>query len=74
MLTRAVGKNQNYNLHMSDFLQTPQSICSESCGPGFRKSLQEGNVTCCFDCIPCPENEISNETCKCVLYGKILYF
>ncbi|XP_021025780.1 vomeronasal type-2 receptor 116-like [Mus caroli] len=44
------------------FTETPQSVCSESCGPGFRKSLQEGNVICCFDCIPCPENEISNET------------
>ncbi|XP_028715641.1 vomeronasal type-2 receptor 116-like [Peromyscus leucopus] len=40
----------------------PKSVCSESCVPGFRKSLPEGNVACCFDCIPCPENEISNET------------
>ncbi|XP_075820137.1 vomeronasal type-2 receptor 116-like [Microtus pennsylvanicus] len=42
--------------------ETPQSICSESCSPGFRKSLPEGNVACCFDCTLCPENEISNET------------
>ncbi|CAH7284887.1 Vom2r60 [Phodopus roborovskii] len=41
--------------------ETPQSVCSESCGPGFRKSLPEGNVACCFVCTPCPENEISNE-------------
>ncbi|KAM4876397.1 vomeronasal type-2 receptor 116-like [Thomomys bottae] len=44
------------------FTETPQSICSDSCGPGFRKSPQEGSPACCFDCIPCPENEISNRT------------
>ncbi|XP_075823132.1 vomeronasal type-2 receptor 116-like [Microtus pennsylvanicus] len=42
--------------------ETPHSVCSESCSPGFRKSLPEGNVACCFDCILCPENEISNKT------------
>nr|XP_044608186.1 LOW QUALITY PROTEIN: vomeronasal type-2 receptor 116-like [Equus asinus] len=42
--------------------ETPHSVCSESCSPGFRKTPQEGKATCCFDCTPCPENEISNET------------
>ncbi|KAL1765246.1 vomeronasal type-2 receptor 116-like [Sigmodon hispidus] len=42
--------------------EIPQSICSESCDPGFRKTHQEGKAACCFDCAPCPENEISNET------------
>ncbi|XP_042549567.1 vomeronasal type-2 receptor 116-like [Dipodomys spectabilis] len=42
--------------------KTPRSVCSESCGPGFRKASLEGNATCCFDCTPCPENEISNVT------------
>ncbi|XP_042549949.1 vomeronasal type-2 receptor 116-like [Dipodomys spectabilis] len=42
--------------------KSPQSVCSESCGPGFRKASLEGNATCCFDCTPCPENEISNMT------------
>ncbi|XP_040598215.1 vomeronasal type-2 receptor 116-like [Mesocricetus auratus] len=40
----------------------PQSLCSESCGLGFRKAHVEGKAICCFDCIPCSENEISNET------------
>ncbi|XP_051017751.1 vomeronasal type-2 receptor 116-like [Acomys russatus] len=44
------------------FTETPKSVCSESCGPGFRKSLPEGKMACCFECIPCPENHISNET------------
>ncbi|XP_012891903.1 PREDICTED: vomeronasal type-2 receptor 116-like [Dipodomys ordii] len=42
--------------------ETPHSVCSESCGPGFRKSPQVGKAVCCFDCTSCVENEISNGT------------
>ncbi|XP_048187278.1 vomeronasal type-2 receptor 116-like [Perognathus longimembris pacificus] len=42
--------------------ETPHSVCSESCGPGYRKSPQEGEAICCFDCTPCPENEMANST------------
>ncbi|XP_004633080.2 LOW QUALITY PROTEIN: vomeronasal type-2 receptor 116-like [Octodon degus] len=42
--------------------ETPQSVCSESCHPGFRKTSQEGKPVCCFDCTACPENEITNDT------------
>lgn len=72
VLTIVVGKNLNCNLLTSDFPQTPQSVCSESCSPGFRKSIPEGNVACCFDCTLCPENEISNETGKCILWRNSL--
>ncbi|OBS81709.1 hypothetical protein A6R68_24301, partial [Neotoma lepida] len=41
---------------------TPPSMCSIPCSPGFRKSPQQGKTVCCFDCIPCSENEISNMT------------
>ncbi|KAM5237988.1 vomeronasal type-2 receptor 116-like [Ctenodactylus gundi] len=44
------------------FPQTPYSMCTASCHPGFRKTPQEGKAACCFDCIPCPENEVTNET------------
>nr|XP_042125680.1 vomeronasal type-2 receptor 116-like [Peromyscus maniculatus bairdii] len=44
------------------FIENPHSVCSESCGSGFRKTPQEGKAVCCFDCTPCPQNEISNET------------
>ncbi|XP_031240219.1 vomeronasal type-2 receptor 116-like [Mastomys coucha] len=46
----------------TDHRQSPTSICSIPCSPGFRKSPQQGKPVCCFDCIPCPENEISNMT------------
>ncbi|XP_052033824.1 vomeronasal type-2 receptor 116-like [Apodemus sylvaticus] len=42
--------------------QNLPSLCSAPCRPGLRKSPQEGKAICCFDCKPCPENEISNMT------------
>ncbi|XP_028641314.1 vomeronasal type-2 receptor 116-like [Grammomys surdaster] len=44
------------------FKDVPHSVCSESCVSGFRKSPQEGQAACCYDCTPCADNEISNET------------
>uniref|UniRef100_A0A3B2W7D5 Vomeronasal 2, receptor 69 n=1 Tax=Mus musculus TaxID=10090 RepID=A0A3B2W7D5_MOUSE len=46
----------------TDIDQILPSICSMPCTPGLRKSPQEGKDICCFVCIPCPENEISNMT------------
>ncbi|XP_074058415.1 vomeronasal type-2 receptor 26-like [Macrotis lagotis] len=42
--------------------KVPQSVCSNSCGPGYRKTSEEGKPVCCFRCSQCPEGEISNQT------------
>ncbi|OCT90624.1 hypothetical protein XELAEV_18019241mg [Xenopus laevis] len=42
--------------------EVPQSVCSQSCPSGFSKAVVPEKPICCFQCIPCPGGEISNET------------
>ncbi|XP_060929370.1 extracellular calcium-sensing receptor-like [Limanda limanda] len=42
--------------------QVPASVCTDSCPAGTRKVLQRRKPICCYDCVPCPEGEISNAT------------
>ncbi|XP_075048082.1 vomeronasal type-2 receptor 26-like [Mixophyes fleayi] len=44
------------------FNKTPQSVCSKTCLPGYRKSTGKGSAACCYECVPCREGEISNQT------------
>nr|XP_033818235.1 vomeronasal type-2 receptor 26-like [Geotrypetes seraphini] len=47
----------------SSFNQTPpQPRCSPRCHPGYRILHREGELVCCYDCIPCAEGEVSNQT------------
>eukprot|EP00079_Xenopus_tropicalis_P023373 XP_012815737.1 PREDICTED: vomeronasal type-2 receptor 26-like [Xenopus tropicalis] len=47
-----------------DFISSkvPNSVCSQSCPEGFKQSLKEGEPVCCFQCSPCAQGEISNQT------------
>ncbi|XP_044512553.1 vomeronasal type-2 receptor 26-like [Gracilinanus agilis] len=36
-------------------------VCSDNCGPGFRKTPLQGQPVCCFECSQCPEGEISSQ-------------
>ncbi|KAM3936865.1 vomeronasal type-2 receptor 26-like [Leptodactylus fuscus] len=40
----------------------PKGRCNERCQPGTQKVVREGNHSCCYDCIPCPEGEFTNHS------------
>ncbi|XP_052028631.1 vomeronasal type-2 receptor 26-like [Apodemus sylvaticus] len=40
----------------------PLSACKQSCLLGFRKRQDGLYAFCCYDCVPCPAGEITNET------------
>ncbi|XP_018425636.1 PREDICTED: vomeronasal type-2 receptor 26-like [Nanorana parkeri] len=42
--------------------EVPLSRCSEMCQPGTRKKSRSSIHSCCHDCVPCSEGEISNTT------------
>ncbi|XP_042631792.1 extracellular calcium-sensing receptor-like [Cyprinus carpio] len=58
---RFVLNNENI-IWAGGHLEKPSYVCSERCPPGTRKAAQKGRPVCCYDCIPCAEGEISNET------------
>ncbi|XP_036599487.1 vomeronasal type-2 receptor 26-like [Trichosurus vulpecula] len=59
--------NQNFTISENSIIwgisqpTVPESVCNESCGSGFKKLSCEGKPACCFDCVQCPEEEISNQ-------------
>ncbi|KAM4627581.1 extracellular calcium-sensing receptor-like [Polymixia lowei] len=65
-----IGRVDGSDLHLNQSAiqwstgsnQVPISVCSESCPPGTRVARRKGEPVCCFDCVPCAEGEISNET------------
>ncbi|XP_069059354.1 extracellular calcium-sensing receptor-like [Pleurodeles waltl] len=42
--------------------EVPLSVCNENCPSGYRKASREGEPSCCYDCVPCSQGEISNDT------------
>ncbi|XP_074496896.1 extracellular calcium-sensing receptor-like [Sebastes fasciatus] len=42
--------------------QVPVSQCSVPCPPGSRQARRPGEPHCCFDCLPCADGKISNQT------------
>ncbi|XP_062993240.1 vomeronasal type-2 receptor 26-like [Elgaria multicarinata webbii] len=55
--------NQDMILWHKHFNQViPVSVCNECCHPGNQKKMKEGEKFCCYDCGPCPDWKISNQT------------
>uniref|UniRef100_A0A3B3BL01 G-protein coupled receptors family 3 profile domain-containing protein n=1 Tax=Oryzias melastigma TaxID=30732 RepID=A0A3B3BL01_ORYME len=53
------GENRNIELVTVGYYDV---FITNVCPPGTHKVLQKGRPICCYDCIPCPEGEISNTT------------
>ncbi|XP_059694131.1 extracellular calcium-sensing receptor [Haemorhous mexicanus] len=54
--------NENKILWGGFSKEVPFSNCSRDCLPGTRKGIIEGEPTCCFECVDCPDGEYSDET------------
>ncbi|KAM9246157.1 extracellular calcium-sensing receptor [Leptosomus discolor] len=54
--------NENKILWNGFSKEVPFSNCSRDCLPGTRKGIIEGEPTCCFECVDCPDGEYSDET------------
>uniref|UniRef100_A0A665T201 Olfactory receptor C family, x3 n=1 Tax=Echeneis naucrates TaxID=173247 RepID=A0A665T201_ECHNA len=51
-----------HHLRLNFASQASRSVCSDSCPPGSRITRRKGEPICCFDCVPCAEGEVSNQT------------
>ncbi|XP_017944870.2 vomeronasal type-2 receptor 26 [Xenopus tropicalis] len=52
--------NSSADLWGPHFNMTPELLCNAPCAPGYRKSKREGAPSCCYDCVPCVDGEMSN--------------
>nr|XP_028560560.1 vomeronasal type-2 receptor 26-like [Podarcis muralis] len=48
--------------HQSFNQVVPLALCNDHCHPGYSRQRKEGEPFCCYDCTPCPEGNISNQT------------
>uniref|UniRef100_A0A3P8PKX5 GPCR family 3 nine cysteines domain-containing protein n=1 Tax=Astatotilapia calliptera TaxID=8154 RepID=A0A3P8PKX5_ASTCA len=54
--------DSHYYIFFLFLVQVPVSQCSAPCPPGSRQATRRGEPKCCFDCLPCADGEISNQT------------
>ncbi|XP_069059342.1 vomeronasal type-2 receptor 26-like [Pleurodeles waltl] len=64
---RRVQCSRSTKLNQGHKSSIPRSVCSEECPPAYREAVIRGKPVCCFECIPCPQGEITNqETDECM--------
>ncbi|XP_066485778.1 vomeronasal type-2 receptor 26-like [Tiliqua scincoides] len=56
-----ISPSQEFTIN-DDAIVPPHSTCVESCHLGYSRRVEEGKPICCYDCTPCSENTISNQT------------
>ncbi|XP_060110808.1 extracellular calcium-sensing receptor-like [Heteronotia binoei] len=47
--------------HQQTWETQPLSACNDNCYPGQSKKMKAGKPFCCYDCISCPEGQISDK-------------
>ncbi|XP_040202550.1 vomeronasal type-2 receptor 26-like [Rana temporaria] len=60
------GVDEIFNINPEDIAwkggRMPISRCNDRCPPGYRKAPKGSVHVCCYDCVPCSEGAVSNET------------
>ncbi|XP_060548456.1 vomeronasal type-2 receptor 26-like [Pantherophis guttatus] len=59
---KGIANGWRQKVHQQSWKTQPISLCNEKCHSGYRKSTKDGEPFCCYDCTPCSEGKISNQT------------
>ncbi|KAM6449026.1 vomeronasal type-2 receptor 26-like [Liasis olivaceus] len=55
------NKGGGDHLKLQRWQVLPLSVCNDHCYPGYSRKKKEGERFCCYDCVPCPEGQISDK-------------
>lgn len=54
------------------YFQVPKSRCSGPCMPGSRKMVGSSVHKCCYDCVECPEGEVSSKDGRVYIFNTLI--
>lgn len=55
-----IGNNEKFDASLNELRAS--ATCSSTCGPGYRKEPQKYFPECCWDCLPCPDGSVTNQS------------